>query len=82
MFMAFADDPAFGEVLECPLVAALLHEQELLAVPLVQIGGLDEGVHDAVLPMLARAVDAQMHAEVDGRPGRVFLLAVDADLYY
>lgn len=82
MLMIFSDDSAFGEVFESPLVSSLLHEHQLLSIPLVQVGGFDERVHDTILAMLARAVDAEVHAQVDGGPGGILLLAVDADVIF
>lgn len=80
MLVVFGNDSALGEVVECPLVASLLHEDQLLPIPFIEIGGFDEGVHDTVLAMLAGTVDAQVHSQMDGGPGGVLLLAVDADL--
>jgi len=73
-------DPAFPEILQGPRVGPLLHVKQLLVVPLVEVGRLHERVNHTILAVFARAIDTQMHREVDGRPFGVFLLAVDTDL--
>jgi len=75
------DDSSFPEVVKGSAVAALLHEEELLSIPGVEVDGLDEGVDDPVLSVLACAVEAEVDAEMDGSPLGVLLLAVEADLY-
>ena len=80
VFVVGGDDASFAEVLEGPGVASLFHEEQLFAIPGVEVGGLDEGVDDSVLAVLACAVEAEVDAEVDGGPLGVLLLAVEADL--
>lgn len=79
--MILANDPTLGQILECPLIASLLHEHQLLAIPFIQIRRLDKRVHDPILPMFTRTVNTQMDSQMDGSPGRVLFLTIDADLY-
>jgi hypothetical protein len=62
------------------LVASLLHEHELLAIPFVVIGGFDKGVHDPILAVFASAVDAEMDSQVDGGPVGILFLAINTYL--
>ena len=78
--MIFTNDSTSCEIFDGPLISSFLHKHELFSIPFIKIGGFDERVHDTILAMLARAVDAEVHAQVDGGPGGILLLAVDADL--
>ena len=80
MFVGVGDDSSFFEVLEGSIVASFFHEEKLFSIPGIEVDRLDEGVDDAVLTMLAGAVETQMDAQVDRGPLRVLLLAVQTDL--
>ncbi|GIX62409.1 tRNA pseudouridine synthase, putative [Babesia caballi] len=69
---------ALLEVRLGPRVPAVRHADELLPRELVHVRGPDEGDVRPELAVAARAVQAQVHGEGEGYPGRIARVAVDA----
>jgi len=51
-----SDDSLLLKVLQCSTVSTLFHEEQLLAIPDIEVYRFDEGVNYTVLPMFACAV--------------------------
>ncbi len=58
MPVTIGDNTTFSEVLQGSGIWSLLHVEQLFMVPLIEIGGLNEGVNDSVLAMFAGTVNA------------------------
>ena len=80
VFVIGCDYTSFFKVLESSAVSSFFHIEKLFSVPCIQINGLDEGINNSVLSMFASAVETEMNAEMNGRPFRIFLFAIETNL--
>jgi hypothetical protein len=62
MSVSVGNDTTFPEIFQGPGIGTFLHEQELLIIPRVKVGGFDKGVDNTILSVFSGTVDTEMNA--------------------